>query len=471
MTIDLNSEENLVYTNIIQHLDAFSEAVISKDQKSSARISRTIFGYRRQLTDGILKSLYCQYISEVNDINCSLEELMLNGTICYQELNHYLLPVLQLILLYLYDNYIELKVDENMMMLLFEKMLKIFSSYQSLCFYHYICSRYYYYFSLFLEKIDEFSKEYVQLFQRQLTLARRSYDSLSVMTLINIILRQSVLKLDFCNSLKFIELSNIEKYIGNDLNQDCRFHYYHGIILAYSLQYSSSLTALLNCLRRTPQQAAALRSSVARFIVVIRLLLGESSERGFFRSEYGDLSVYLELTRAVRKGNMEKFKEIVDEHKDEFVTDRTVLLIEKLPVAVRRMAMTRIAKAYSTISLQQLCDMLELKDVCNTLMVVSKTIRDGVIEGTIDVNDQILKIVDEQSLSENQILQIIKTRIDQVSKLRFDCIEAMRYKSFDLEKMFKEAEKDDEQRRLDEEARAVAEENAQSMEPSRNTGF
>lgn len=94
--------------------------------------------------------------------------------------------------------------------------------------------------------------------------------------------------------------------------------------------------------------------SVNKWLVVIRLLLGEIPERIEFQAAgmHVALQAYLELTAAVRSGDVQQFNRVAQQHAAVFAADKTTNLVSRLHHNVIRAGLRRISISYSRISLK-----------------------------------------------------------------------------------------------------------------------
>jgi 26S proteasome regulatory subunit N3 len=94
--------------------------------------------------------------------------------------------------------------------------------------------------------------------------------------------------------------------------------------------------------------------TVTKWLIVIRLLLGEVPERVEFqqRGMEGALQAYLHLAHAVRSGDVQMFNKVEKQHNGTFHADKTHNLVNRLRYNVIRSGLRRISIAYSRISLQ-----------------------------------------------------------------------------------------------------------------------
>ncbi|KAA0193487.1 hypothetical protein HAZT_HAZT000316 [Hyalella azteca] len=152
-------------------------------------------------------------------------------------------------------------------------------------------------------------------------------------------------------------------------NEVARFHYYTGRIAAVRLEYSNAHTQLQLALRKAPTQHAALgfTQAVQKLSVVVQLLLGEIPDRQVFRGAglRMALAPYLQLTQAVRLGNLQRFQKVLDTHR-------------------AKTGLRTVSLSYSKIPLEDVAAKLALDSREDAEFIVAKAIRDGVIEAVID---------------------------------------------------------------------------------------
>jgi len=100
------------------------------------------------------------------------------------------------------------------------------------------------------------------------------------------------------------------------------------------------------------QSAIGFRIEAFKWMLLVRLLLGEIPDRADFRQAglTKALEPYFELTRAVRIGDLVLFKSVVEKYNDTFQKDKTLNLINRLRRNVIRTGLRRINLAYSRIS-------------------------------------------------------------------------------------------------------------------------
>ncbi|KAK6120864.1 hypothetical protein DH2020_045391 [Rehmannia glutinosa] len=154
----------------------------------------------------------------------------------------------------------------------------------------------------------------------------------------------------------------------DELGQFCRYLFYLGKIRTIQLEYTDAKESLLQAARKAPVSALGFRILCNKWAVIVRLLLGEIPERTVFMQKGMEkaLRPYFELTNAVRIGDLELFKTVAEKFATTFSADRTNNLI---------ISLTDIAKKLRLDSPNPVAD---------AESIVSKAIRDGAIDATLD---------------------------------------------------------------------------------------
>lgn len=169
-------------------------------------------------------------------------------------------------------------------------------------------------------------------------------------------------------------------------NQLCRHLYYSGRIQALRLEYTKAFSNLSQCLRKAPTNTAlGFRITAQRLLVIVQLLMGEIPERHVFtpKGMKTELSAYLAITQAVRRGDLAVFNKVVSEQASQLQQDGTYTLISRLAQQVVKAGLRKLHVSYSRLSLQDVADRLGLPSATSAEFVVAKAVRDGVLDATI----------------------------------------------------------------------------------------
>jgi 26S proteasome regulatory subunit N3 len=127
------------------------------------------------------------------------------------------------------------------------------------------------------------------------------------------------------------------------------------------------------------------RIAAQRLLVVVQLLMGEIPERQVFSTKgmQTELSPYLAITQAVRRGDLGVFTKVVSEHASRLQLDGTFTLISRLAHQVVKAGLRKLHVSYSRLSLQDVADRLGLPSATSAEFVVAKAVHDGVLDATI----------------------------------------------------------------------------------------
>lgn len=216
----------------------------------------------------------------------------------------------------------------------------------------------------------------------RMAVLRRDVDTQA--TLLNLMLRELLAVDRVEQAQKLLANSTFPESASN--NQLCRYLYYSGRIQALRLEYTSAFSNLSQCLRKAPSNTAlGFRIAVQRLLIVVQLLMGEIPERNVFftKDMSGELNPYLKITQAVRRGDLAIFKETVSQFTERLKSDGTYTLISRLAHSVVKAGLRRLNTSYSRISLSDIANRLGLANATSAEFVVSKAVRDGVIDATI----------------------------------------------------------------------------------------
>lgn len=222
-------------------------------------------------------------------------------------------------------------------------------------------------------------------------------------------------------------------------NEWARYYYYLGRIKAMQLDYSEAHKHLLQSARKAPQNSAAgFKQHVAKLSVTVDLLLGNIPERQTFLAKEVKVALhpYLQLTQAVKSGDLVRFSEVVKRFADQFTSDHTYTLIIRLHHNVVKTAVRTISLAYSKITFADIAQKLLLDSPEDAEFIVAKAIRDGVIEAVLDHDSGTMQSKDTSDVYSTREPQIaFNQRIEFCLDLHNHSVKAMRFppKSYNKE--------------------------------------
>jgi len=210
-----------------------------------------------------------------------------------------------------------------------------------------------------------------------------------------------------------------------------RFYYYQGRIKAIQLDYSEAHKYLIQSSRKAPQNSAnGFKQHVTKLSITVELLLGNIPERQVFLQKdlKAALHPYLQVTQAVKSGDLTRFSDVLKRFNDQFTADHTYTLITRLHHNVIKTAVKTISLAYSKITFADIAQKLMLDSPEDAEFIVAKAIRDGVIEAELDHNLGIMQSKDTSDVYSTREPQIaFNQRIEFCLDLHNHSVRAMRF--------------------------------------------
>ncbi|VDD91368.1 unnamed protein product [Enterobius vermicularis] len=296
-----------------------------------------------------------------------------------------------------------------------------------------IAAKAFFYLCLIYEKAGKLKdlRAFLNAHLRTATLRRQS-DSQAV--LIVCLLRSYLLSKQYQAAAKLVSKVTFPEGASN--NDLARFLYYQGRIKAMQLDYTAAAGYFQQAIRKAPQDSAiGFKQNVQKWVVVISLLQGEIPERTIFRQPIHrrTLAPYLELTQAVRLGDLLKFNKVLDKYaKRVFEPDETFTLIVRLRQNVIKTALRQISTAYSCISIHDIGKKLSLHSDHEAEYLVAKAIKDGSIEAVItfdnDVSERYMQSKEGEDVYRTTEPQThFDARIRYCLELHNQAVKALRY--------------------------------------------
>ncbi|XP_057292701.1 26S proteasome non-ATPase regulatory subunit 3-like isoform X2 [Hydractinia symbiolongicarpus] len=305
----------------------------------------------------------------------------------------------------------------------------------------------YFYYARAYELLDRL-KDIRPFLHARLRTATLRHDNDGQVMLLNLLMRNYIHYNLYDQAEKLASKSTFPESASN--NDWARYLYYMGLIKAIQLDYSEAHKNLMNAVRKAPQHVAiGFKQHVNRLAIVVQLLLGEIPDRKTFREAIlkKTLVPYYSLTQAVRTGNLSMFNMVVEQYKEKFLAEKTYTLIIRLRHNVIKTGVRMISLSYSRISLNDIAQKLSLDSADDAEFIVSKAIRDGVIDASIDHEQKCVQskeTVDVYSTSEPQ--HAFHQRISFSLDIYNQSVKAMRYpaKSYnkDLESLEEQRERE-----------------------------
>lgn len=249
-------------------------------------------------------------------------------------------------------------------------------------------------------------------------------------SLITLILRNYILSHDYSQASNFIEKIELPKNVSNSI--ESRYYFYLAKVNSIQLNYSDSHEFVITAIRKAPQtqNAIGFLQAAYKLNVLIELLTGDIPELSFFQKPGFEkvLKPYQEITKAVKLGDLKIFNETLVKYRDSLIRDDNYSLVTRLRSNVIKTGIRIISLSYTRISLKDICIKLHLDNESSAEYIVSKAIRDGVIDAQINHQKGYVESNEIKNVySTNQPQDQFNQRINFVNSLHNDSVKAMRY--------------------------------------------
>lgn len=265
-----------------------------------------------------------------------------------------------------------------------------------------------------------------------LRLATLRHDDETTASIVTLLLRNYLFTHDITQAANLCEKIVFPANAGNALT--ARYYYYLSRIHTIQLDYSTAHECVVAAIRKAPQTklATGFLQEATKLNIIIELLMGDIPELRTFKSAPGNLEPYFFVTKAVRLGDLKLFTDVLNKYESVFVKDNNFTLVSRLRQNVIKTGIRMISLSYSKILLKDICIKLHLDSEEATEYIVSKAIRDGVIEASLNHEYgymQSKELLDVYSTKLPQ--EVFDHRIRFCLSLHTDSVKAMRYPSDD----------------------------------------
>ncbi|CAH00640.1 proteasome regulatory particle lid subunit RPN3 [Kluyveromyces lactis] len=262
--------------------------------------------------------------------------------------------------------------------------------------------------------------------------ATLKHDNETKATLITSILRQYLrlgeieLAADFVSKVEFPSGDNVSSPL------EARYYFYLSKIHAIQLDYSQSHEYVISALRKAPHTKNSLGflQQANKLQCCIQLLMGDIPELTFFHQKGLEKSLlpYYHITKAVKLGDLNLFTQSLSKYKKELVQDSNYQLCVRLRSNVIKTGIRMISLTYKKISLKDICLKLHLDSEQTVEYMISRAIRDGVIEAKINHEEGYIETSELLNVySTKQPQQVFDERIRFVNHLHSDYVTGMRF--------------------------------------------
>ncbi len=258
-----------------------------------------------------------------------------------------------------------------------------------------------------------------------------NHDTETEATIFNCILRLHLISGDFDAAATFLARSSFPCSAAFN-NQLARFHFYRAQVRAHSQDYTGAAEDLSQTLRKAPTGQAS-RNFVllaTKFSIVVTLLRGSIPDRSVFDLHARALQPYLQLTQAVRLGDLSHFNEVLATFSSCWSRDGTADLVPHLHGSVLRVGLGRLARSYLRISFADIRAKLGLNMEAEAKTLVIEALRQGIIEGCINEIDGCFESKPAADVYSTRVPQeAFNGRAAVLQGLHNDAVRAMRFSS------------------------------------------
>lgn len=242
-----------------------------------------------------------------------------------------------------------------------------------------------YYYSGFIYERLGLLNEFVPNFLAAYKSACHRNDEQTQATVINYILRSYIRDQLYTQAANFIEICSLPENVSP--NQQARNLYYEAKIQAVQMKYPEAQAHVIQAIRKASEYVGkAFRVQAMKLRIIVTLLMGEIPDRNIFSDPEmkNDLYPYFLIVQRVREGNIEEFMKVCADYEELFKKNDNYNLLIRLRHNVIKFGLRKINASYSRISLEDVRQRLGLESVKETESIVTKAIRDKVIDAVID---------------------------------------------------------------------------------------
>jgi 26S proteasome regulatory subunit N3 len=236
----------------------------------------------------------------------------------------------------------------------------------------YLRSKVFYLISLVAEKSGRYNEIIDDLIQSYRK-ACLDLDELTQVTLINCIVRYYLKNNAVEQARNF--LSKVKFHENVSTHEDSRYLFYLGRIDSIQMNYSDAFKNLTNSLRKAPEKTAdGFKIIVQKLLIIVEMLMGDVPDLSTFNSckFFSSIISYLDLIKAVKKGDLSEFKNVCHKYERVFIKDGNYTLIQRLRQVVLKIGLRKINLSYSRISFDKINEILNPEDPSDIDLILSK---------------------------------------------------------------------------------------------------
>ncbi len=270
--------------------------------------------------------------------------------------------------------------------------------------------------------------------RRSLLLSLRTatlkHDDETTASIITLLLRNYALTNDITQAINFVSKVEFPENCGNNLY--ARYYYYLSKINAIQLNYTTALNYIINSIRKAPQSKyiKGFLINANKLKIIIELLMGDIPDLKIFTDVncHKSLKPYMEITKAVRLGDLSLFNQSLEKFNNVFVKDKTYALILRLRKNVIKAGIRSISLCYKKISIKDICIKLKMDSEISTEYILNKLIKDHIIEASLDNENSYMKSKEFLNIYDSDIPAFeFNKRIEAINSIKKSFVKEMNY--------------------------------------------
>ena len=237
--------------------------------------------------------------------------------------------------------------------------------------------------------------------------------------LYNCILRVYVSEKQYLTATHFIASAPFPENVSD--KQYIRYSYYKALVSTVLLDYSGAEHAIFTIHKKSGgQEIGPFYGEVEKLSILVTLLIGEKPDLSELKNAR-NVAPYLELATAVMRGDLNAYRRVLTQRHSCFKEDGLDRIVNRLHNTVIRIALVKLCKSYSRISLAEIASVLQLDGAEEARYTCMRNIRDGIVTGSIE-GDYFVTEDRETGVVSSRPKELFSRRIDFCLNLRKEII-------------------------------------------------
>ncbi|GMM35505.1 proteasome regulatory particle lid subunit [Saccharomycopsis crataegensis] len=439
--VDASVEQDLVLQEFYEKLEIVQNASTNSDSKLILKVLRELPPLRKKLSKDILVTIIDKYYQDSDFQKSYLLKYLAATSKQSQPSTEELTPEIDLFIHLLAQLYLHDKSSLAGLAKLNQKIIELFKSYSKRSL-DYLQAKIWFYIQRTSELLDikanttATTETWPHLVETRhhlllsLRTATLKHDHETTASIITLLLRNYSLTNDITQAINFVSKIEFPENCGNNLY--ARYYYYLSKIHAIQLNYSTALSYIINSIRKAPQSqyVKGFLVSAQKLKIVIELLMGDIPELTIFTNQQYQqhLKPYMEITKAVRLGDLGSFNKALETYSGSFIRDKTYNLILRLRKNVIKTGIRLISLCYKKISIRDICIKLKMDSEVSTEYILNKLIKDHIIEAGLDNKESYMKSREFYNVYDSEVPAAeFNKRIEAINAIKKSFVKEMNY--------------------------------------------